>query len=186
MELSHRDSSQILAQRVKSKIRDIPDFPQPGIIFKDITPVLKDGKLLGDIVREWGEFYRGKVDFIAGIESRGFIFGAPLATYLGIGFVPIRKEGKLPAETCKVRYGLEYGCDVLEIHLDAFSDSPSKRVLVVDDLLATGGTATAGVQLVEIAGGEVVGVQFLVELSFLPGGECLKNAGIPYRALVSY
>ncbi|MRJ06660.1 MAG: adenine phosphoribosyltransferase [Epsilonproteobacteria bacterium] len=177
---------QKLAEKVKAKIKDVPDFPKPGIIFKDITPVLGDGKLFREIIDFWADHYRGKIDFVAGIESRGFIFGAPLASQLGVGFVPIRKKGKLPGETFQVSYGLEYGSDQLEIKRDAFKGSPSHRVLIVDDLLATGGTARAGVELVRRAGGTVIGLQFLVNLSFLPGAELLERSNLPFDWLVSY
>jgi adenine phosphoribosyltransferase len=174
-----------LIERIKGRIREVPDFPKPGILFKDITPLLKDGPLFRKLIQMWGEEYRGKVDFIAGIESRGFIFGAPLAVEIGVGFVPIRKKGKLPAPTYQVEYQLEYGVDQLEIHRDAF-EGEGKRVLLIDDLLATGGTAVAAAKLIEKAGGEVVQIQFLIELGFLRGGERLEREGYRYSKVIFY
>ena len=170
-------------ERLKRRIREIPDFPKRGILFKDITPALKDGPLFRELIQRWGEEYRGEVDFVAGIESRGFIFGAPLAVELGVGFVPIRKKGKLPAPTYQIEYQLEYGVDQLEIHQDAF-DGGGKRVLLIDDLLATGGTSLAAAKLIQKAGGEVVNIQFLIELPFLKGGEKLLGEGFSYSALL--
>ncbi|MEO1942444.1 MAG: adenine phosphoribosyltransferase [Campylobacterales bacterium] len=172
-------------ERLKGRIREIPDFPRVGILFKDITPLLKDGLLFKELIKRWSEKYSGKVDFIAGIESRGFIFGAPLAVELGIGFIPIRKKGKLPAPTYQIEYQLEYGVDQLEIHQDAFQQG-GKRILLVDDLLATGGTSLAAAKLIQKAGGEVVNIQFLIELQFLKGGEKLKREGFNYSALLQF
>ncbi|MDP6929960.1 MAG: adenine phosphoribosyltransferase [Planctomycetota bacterium] len=153
-------------------LRDVPDFPKPGIIFKDITPLLADPKAFQECVdqlqaMDWG----APIDRIAGIESRGFLFGVPLAQALGIGFTPIRKPGKLPWRTQKVEYELEYGTDAVEIHEDGVG--PGQRVLVVDDLLATGGTMAASCELVEAVGGVVAGCAVVVELGFLSGRDRL-------------
>jgi adenine phosphoribosyltransferase len=156
-----------------SRIRDVPDFPQKGILFKDITTLLKDGPafksaidLMTSRVKDWD------VDVVVGMESRGFIFAAPIAYNLGVGFAPVRKLGKLPAETINAEYALEYGSNTLEIHTDAISEG--QRVLVVDDLLATGGTVGATIDLVERLGGDVAGTAFLVELGFLHGRQRLE------------
>lgn len=160
-----------------SKIRDIPDFPKEGIIFRDITPLLQDAESLRYAVDQMAEFgVRKKIDVVVGAEARGFILGAVLAYTLGAGFVPARKPGKLPFLTVAAEYDLEYGTDSLEVHNDAIA--PGTRVLVHDDLLATGGTARAKCDLVEKLGGEVVGVTFIVELSFLKGREKLKEYDI--------
>ncbi|MFN8532711.1 MAG: adenine phosphoribosyltransferase [Dehalococcoidia bacterium] len=157
-----------------SLIRDIPDFPQPGIIFKDITPVLADPQAFREAIRAMIEPWRLRgVDRVVGVESRGFIFGAPIALELGAGFVPVRKVGKLPHETIAQEYTLEYGTATLEIHKDSIKRG--ERVLIVDDLLATGGTINATAQLVELLGGHVVGIGFLVELDFLSGRKRLKG-----------
>jgi adenine phosphoribosyltransferase len=157
-----------MPELVKKIIRDIPDFPKEGIVFKDITTVLKDSEGLKrtiDFLTE--QFKDKKIDYVAGIESRGFIFGTPLAYNLGAGFVVIRKPGKLPADVESITYDLEYGTDTLEIHKDAIEKG--KRVLVVDDLLATGGTAAAACDLVKKVGGEVAGMGFIIELEALNG-----------------
>ncbi|MHB1390754.1 MAG: adenine phosphoribosyltransferase [Thermoleophilia bacterium] len=157
-----------------SYIRDIPDFPKAGIVFKDITPLLQDAKALRYSVDQMAEFAVGKkVDVVLGAEARGFILGATLAYTLGAGFVPARKPGKLPHTTVAAQYDLEYGTDSLEIHEDAIR--PGSRVLVHDDLLATGGTARAKCDLVEKLGGEVVGLAFIIELTFLSGSDKLKE-----------
>jgi adenine phosphoribosyltransferase len=164
-------------------IRDIPDFPKPGILFKDITPLLLDAEALSEAVArlaDWAEPLN--VDFVAAPEARGFILGAAVARELGAGFVPARKPGKLPHETITAEYILEYGVDVLEMHADALADGA--RVLLHDDLLATGGTAQALAELIEEAGAEIAGCGFLVELAFLGGRERL--AGYDVHALVSY
>ncbi len=148
-------------------IRDIVDFPKPGIVFKDITPLLGNGPALRWTIDHLAERYRGAVDMVLGIESRGFVFGAALAYALGVGIAIVRKPGKLPSETFSVDYGLEYGNDTLEIHRDAFGQAA--RVLIVDDLLATGGTASAAVQLVKRLDGELVECAFIIELDFLHG-----------------
>lgn len=153
---------------LKPLIRDVPDFPQPGILFRDVTPLLRDPAALREVVAHFAERYReAGIGVVAGIESRGFIFGAPLAVELGVGFVPIRKVGKLPAEKIHREYALEYGTAALEIHVDAVT--PGERVLLIDDLLATGGTACAAAQLIESLGGTVAAVAFLIELEFLGG-----------------
>jgi len=152
-------------------IRDIPDFPKPGIVFKDITPLLANGPALRWTTDHLSDRYRGTVDMVLGIESRGFIIGATLAYALGVGMAVVRKPGKLPAQTYSAQYELEYGSDMLEIHRDAFGHKA--RVLIVDDLLATGGTASAAVQLVEHLHGEVVECAFVIELAFLHGRDRL-------------
>jgi adenine phosphoribosyltransferase len=165
-------------------IRDIPDFPKPGILFRDLTPLMRDPAGWRETVRQLAEITeRLKPDLIVGIESRGFIVGTSLATALGLGFVPVRKPGKLPGEVHGVDYDLEYGSDRLEIHADGFEDSP--RILIVDDLLATGGTAEACGQLVGLAGGEIVGFAFVVELADLGGRQRLP-AGVAVESLVTY
>jgi adenine phosphoribosyltransferase len=157
---------------IRQFIRDIPNFPKPGIVFKDITPLLANGAAFHEIVDRLAERYRGRVDMVLGIESRGFIVGAPVAYALGCGLALARKRGKLPSEIFSAEYALEYGTDSLEIHRDAFG-RPC-RVLLVDDLLATGGTAAATIQLIELLGGEVVECAFVVELDFLKGRERLQ------------
>jgi adenine phosphoribosyltransferase len=168
---------------LRSRIRDIPDFPRPGIVFKDITPLLLDPRALDAAVAELADWARPLgVDLVVAAEARGFILGAALARDLGAGFVPARKPGKLPSETVSAEYVLEYGVDALEMHADALADGA--RVLLHDDLLATGGTARALASLVEGAGGVIAGCGFLVELSFLGGRAALA----PYEvhALVGY
>jgi len=165
-------------------IRDVADFPQKGILFKDITTLLRDAGGFRSAVDALAEHYAGRVpvDVVAAIESRGFIFGAPLAYNLGAAFVPIRKPGKLPAKAAGVEYSLEYGTNRLEIHVDAIS--PGQRVLIVDDLLATGGSAKAAVDLVERLGGIVVGVACLIELESLGGAN--KLAGYDVHTVIRY
>jgi adenine phosphoribosyltransferase len=166
-----------------ARIRDIPDFPKPGILFKDITPLLLDAAALREAVRELADWARPRgVDYVVAAEARGFILGAALAIELGAGFVPARKPGKLPHDTISAEYILEYGIDSLEMHADALAHGA--RVLVHDDLLATGGTARALADLVTGTGAEVVGCAFLVELGFLGGRERL--AGYDVKALVTY
>ena len=155
-----------LAGLIKAKVRDVPDYPQAGIVFKDITPLLADGQALAAVVRALAAGH-GPVDKVAGIEARGFILAAPVASQLGSGFVPVRKHGRLPGPTYAESYDLEYGTATIEVHQDAFA--PGERVLIVDDVLATGGTAAATVTLVERAGAEVVGVAVILELAFLGG-----------------
>ena len=160
------------AEDLRAKIREIPDFPKPGILFYDITTLLRDPAGFREAIDLMLEPYRGeKIDVVVGMESRGFIFAAPMAYQLGAGFVPVRKLGKLPAEVISVEYALEYGSNTLEIHRDAIE--PGQRVLIVDDLLATGGTVRGTIELVERLKGEVVGLAFLVELDFLKGRERL-------------
>ena len=161
---------------VKSKIRDVVDFPKKGIIFRDITTALKDGETLKVMIDYLCEQFKDeKIDYIAGIESRGFIFGMPMAYKLNAGFVPIRKPNKLPAETYAQEYELEYGTDKIEVHKDAFPEGAN--VLVVDDLLATGGTAEAACKLVKKTGANLVGMAFLIELCELNGREKLDGNG---------
>ena len=168
---------------LKNLIREVPDFPKEGINFYDITTLLKDARGLKQTIDALADQFRGeKIDTVIGVESRGFIFAAPLAYHLGAGFVPVRKPKKLPAEKVSVSYELEYGQDTLEIHKDAVG--AGHRVLIVDDLLATGGTAKAVTELVEQLGGEIVGLLFLVELNFL-GGRA-KFDGYDVRSLISY
>lgn len=152
---------------LRSYIRDIPDFPKPGIVFKDITPLLADARALRWTVDHFCERYRGEADMVLGIESRGFILGSAVAYALGVGMALVRKRGKLPAQTYSAQYELEYGNDELEIHQDAFGHPC--RILLIDDLLATGGTARAAVELVERLRGKVVECAFVIELGFLPG-----------------
>src|SRR5881398_3307010 len=162
---------------LKKLIREIPDFPKKGILFYDITTLLKDKLGFATLIDALAEYYLPKkVDLVLGIEARGFIFGPALAYRLNAGFVPIRKPRKLPAETARVTYQLEYGSDTVEIHKDAIR--PGQRVLIVDDLLATGGTAAACVQLARDLGGDVVGLAFALELTFLKGRERLQNCNV--------
>ncbi|MDM7460520.1 MAG: adenine phosphoribosyltransferase [bacterium] len=164
-------------------VRDIPNFPEPGIIFKDITPVLKHPQALKEVVDLMTEHARQlKPDIVAGIESRGFVFGLPIAINLGLGFVPVRKLGKLPGEKISEEYALEYGTNTVEMHTDAVE--PGQRVVVVDDLLATGGTASAAARLIERLGGTVAGFTFLVELTFLDGRKHLR--GYDVCSLIEY
>ena len=183
MTLSQPVADPTLIQSLKSAIRDVPDFPKPGIVFKDITPVLADCDLLRRTTRAMAApFASAEISYVVGVESRGFIFGAPVAIELGAGFIPVRKPGKLPYRTAAAEYALEYGTDRLEIHADACGRD--SRVLVVDDVLATGGTASATCRLVEGLGGVVVGCSFLIALSFLPGRAAL--AGRRVETLVTF
>ncbi len=167
----------------KSYIRVIHDFPQPGIRFKDITTLLKDGQVYRSVIEDMKAAAEHlKIDIIAGPEARGFVIGAPLALALGVGFAPIRKSGKLPGETVTAGYNLEYGNDMLAMHKDAIQ--PGQRVLIADDLLATGGTIAASINLIRQLGGEVIGASFLIELSYLNGREKLE--GIDIHSLVQY
>jgi adenine phosphoribosyltransferase len=162
---------------LKRRIRDIPDFPKPGILFRDITPLLADGQAFRQAIDYIGERYQDKkVDVVVGVEARGFIMGAALAYMLGAGNILIRKPGKLPYKTHRTTYALEYGTDTLEIHQDAFK--AGRRVLIADDLLATGGTVSAAVDLVKQLGGEIVELAFLIELIGLNGREKLKEYSI--------
>ncbi len=154
-------------EELKTYVRDIRDFPKPGIVFKDITPLLAAGGALQSVVDQIADRYRGAIDMVLGIESRGFIIGAAVAYRLGLGLALVRKPGKLPHKTYAARYELEYGTDTLEIHRDAFGNK--SRVLIVDDLLATGGTASAAIELVRRLDGEVTACAFIIELAFLNG-----------------
>ncbi len=168
---------------LKGYIRDVPDYPQPGILFRDITPLLQHAQALRFAIDQMAERYRdAAIDAVVGIESRGFIFGTPLAYLLNVGFVPVRKQGKLPADTITIQYDLEYGSNVLEIHTDGLR--PGQCVLIVDDLLATGGTTEGTVRLVESLGAHVVSLAFLIELSALQGRSRLPGQDV--FALLSY
>jgi adenine phosphoribosyltransferase len=168
---------------LRAKIRDIKDFPSEGILFKDITTLLKDGPAWASVIDMLAaRYHTALVDVVVGVESRGFIFGGALAHQLKAGFVPVRKRGKLPARTIEEEYELEYGRDILAIHEDAIQ--PGQRVLIVDDLLATGGTMAATVRLVERLGGKIVGAAFLIELAFL-GGRA-KLAGHEVHSVITY
>ncbi len=168
---------------LKKYIRDIPNFPKPGIVFRDITTLLKNSDALNKTVELLYEEYKNKgIQKVVGIESRGFIMGAILAHKLGAGLVIIRKPGKLPADTLRAEYKLEYGTDAIEIHKDAIS--AGERILLHDDLLATGGTINAAAQLVETLGGNIVGISFLIELTFLKGRELLKKFNV--SSLIKY
>ena len=169
--------------RLEDWIRDIPDFPQKGVLFKDITPMLQDGLAFRTALERLAAHYAGAgIQTVVGVESRGFIFGAPLAYLLKCGFVPVRKFGKLPAQTVNVEYTLEYGTNIVEIHTDAIK--PGERVLIVDDLLATGGTVSATVELIEKLGGHIAGIAFLVELLGLHGRDHLQGHDV--FALIQY
>lgn len=168
---------------LKQKIREIPDFPKKGILFYDVTTLLKDGEGFRKVIDIFADRYSGKrVDKVLGIESRGFILGPPLAYHLNAGFVPIRKKGKLPAETLSISYELEYGTDFLEVHRDAVS--PGEQVLIVDDLIATGGTAAAAVEMIRGMQGEIIEMVFMVELEFLSGRN--KLDGVNIYSLLKY
>jgi len=164
------------AVQLRAFVRDIPDFPKAGIVFKDITPMLADGDAFSACISELACFIPEGTDAIVGIESRGFLFGAALAQLTGLGFVPVRKPGKLPADVQGIEYELEYGMDRLEIHRDALAHG--QRVVIVDDLLATGGTAEATVKLVRGLGAEVVACLFAIELNFLAGRERLQGLAV--------
>jgi adenine phosphoribosyltransferase len=171
------------AEGLRAKIREIPDFPKPGILFYDITTLLKDPAAYREAIDLMVEPYKDeRVDVVVGMESRGFIFSSPMAYLLSAGLVPVRKLGKLPAETITVEYALEYGSNTLEMHRDAIE--PGQRVLIVDDLLATGGTVNGTIELVERLNGEVVGLAFLVELEFLKGRDRL--AGRKVTSVIKY
>lgn len=168
-----------IAGLITSHVRDVPDYPQPGVLFKDITPLLAEPKVFGAVVDALASSF-GPVDKVAGIEARGFILAAPVAYQTGAGFVPVRKKGKLPSATFTQEYRLEYGTATLEVHQDAFQ--PGDRVLIVDDVLATGGTARATASLVEQCAAEVAGIAVLMELSFLNGRSVLS--GLDVRSLL--
>jgi adenine phosphoribosyltransferase len=170
-------------ERAKQLIRDIPDFPQKGIVFKDITPLLADENAFSSVIDLIVVHYgRGNIDKVVGIEARGFILASPVAYHFGAGFVPVRKDGKLPWDTDREEYALEYGTAILEIHRDAIR--PGERVLIVDDVLATGGTARATAQLVERLGGKVMGIACLIELSFLDGRKAVTD--YDFFSLITY
>jgi adenine phosphoribosyltransferase len=173
-----------LTELITARIRDIPDYPKPGIVFKDITPLLADSSAFAAVVDALADGHRegepGRIDKVAGIEARGFIFAAPVAFELGAGFVPVRKQGRLPAATYAETYQLEYGTATLEMHADAVS--PGERVLIIDDVLATGGTAAATVSLIRRSGAEVAGLAVVIELGFLDGRASLD--GLEVRSLL--
>ncbi len=175
--------TQEIINDLKSKIRDVPDFPKPGVVFKDITPLLADAQAFRSALDLLGDRYQGQgVDVVVGVEARGFIIGSALAYKLGAGHVVIRKAGKLPFKTHRAIYQLEYGTDTLEIHEDAFH--PGARVLIADDVLATGGTVAAAIDLVKKVGGEILEVAFLVELTFLKGSEKIQD--YPIFSVIKY
>jgi adenine phosphoribosyltransferase len=174
-----------LEEKIKAAIRDVPDFPKPGILFKDITPILQDPQLCREIIDGFIRSFEGKkIDVICGIESRGFIFGMMMANKLDVPFVLVRKVGKLPYKTIKYSYDLEYGSATVEMHVDSIKKG--SNVLIHDDLLATGGTAGAAAELVQMQGGNVAGFAFLVELGFLGGAGKLKKYSEKIVSLVSY
>jgi adenine phosphoribosyltransferase len=176
-------SASVTASHIRAAIRDIPDFPKPGILFKDITPILNDPVLFAGVIEGLTQRYQPmQIDKIAAMESRGFIFGAPLAEKIGVGFVPLRKFGKLPHTTVAETFNLEYGTETLEVHTDAIQ--PGERVLIIDDLLATGGTAEAAIRLIRRIRGDVVEMAFVVELAFLKGRGRLT--GIPVYSMVVF
>ena len=175
-----------LQDKIKHTIRDVVDYPKPGIVFKDITPVLADPSLLREVVAYFkNDIQSQKIDAIAAVEARGFILGSILAHELGCSFIPVRKAGKLPYKKVKQEYSLEYGAAAIEIHADAIK--PGARVLIHDDLLATGGTAGAAAELIKGLGGVISGFSFLINLSFLPGEQILTDKyGVKPRYLISY
>jgi adenine phosphoribosyltransferase len=174
-----------LQERLRSVIRDIPDFPKPGILFKDITPVLKDMELSKEVVNGFYEsFSQQKIDGVIGIESRGFLYGMLLAQKFNVPFIPVRKHGKLPYKTISYKYDLEYGSSIVELHVDAFKEG--SNILIHDDLLATGGTAAAAAELIKMLKGNVAGFTFLVGLDFLKGKEVLKKHSDKIVTLIDY
>jgi adenine phosphoribosyltransferase len=175
----------MIKERVKNAIRDVVDFPRPGIVFKDITPIMLDPQLSKDIIANLLEQYKGQdIDAVAGIESRGFLFGYPLAMALDLPFIMIRKKGKLPYKKISQSYDLEYGSAEIEMHEDAFEKG--QKILIHDDLLATGGSASAAAKLIQKCGGEVVGFHFLVGLDFLNGKEKLKEINTNISTTINY
>lgn len=177
--------SQILQKQLEEIIRDVPDFPKPGILFKDITPIFKNPTLCHEIVLEIGRAHRdNQPDAIIGIESRGFLFGILLAQHWKIPFIPIRKAGKLPHKTISYKYALEYGTAEMEMHADALEEG--MKVLVHDDLLATGGTAMAAAELVKLQNAKLVGFSFLVELNFLSGRKTLEKSSANIHSLIQF
>ena len=170
-------------ERLRDRIRDVPDFPKPGIVFKDITPLLADENAFSSVIDETVvQFGRGNVDKVVGIEARGFILASPVAYHFGAGFLPVRKAGKLPYQVEAEEYELEYGTATLELHKDAIA--PGERVLIVDDVLATGGTARAAARLVERLGGKIVGIATLIELEVLQGRKLIE--GYEFFSLIRY
>ena len=170
---------------LKDTIRTIPDFPKPGIMYRDITTLLADPAALAESIKQIVNPFRGgKIDYVAGIDARGFIFGTGAALELGVGFVPIRKKGKLPYKTYEQDYVLEYGTDTLQIHADAVGEGD--KVLLIDDLIATGGTAMAAAKLLQRTGAQVISAAFVVDLPDLGGAQSLKEAGIDVHALVAF
>jgi adenine phosphoribosyltransferase len=182
--LIHMESQMAANDDLKALVRTIPDFPKPGIQFRDITTLLLDPRGLSETVDRLAEPHRGKVDVIAGIEARGFIFGAAVARALGVGLVLIRKDGKLPGTTIGEDYALEYGTDRINLHEDALV--PGQRVLLVDDLIATGGTARAAVRLIRKAGGAVAAAAFVIDLPELGGADALRGDGVEVGALIAF
>jgi len=177
--------SKSITELLSSKIRTIPNYPKPGIMFRDITTLLKDAEGLNLVINELANRYmKDHFDLVVGIEARGFILGAALAHKLGKGFVPVRKKGKLPGPTVGVAYTLEYGTDYIEIHTDAIARG--QKVLLVDDLIATGGTALGAAQLIRQVGGEIVEAVFVIDLPELQGGKKLTKEGIPYYAMLEF
>ena len=174
---------QVASERIASAVRDVPDFPKPGIIFKDITPNLSDGALFREAINLFlVACMRLRPDKIVGIDARGFLFGSAVAYQLGVGFVPVRKKGKLPHQTTAASYTLEYGEATVEMHLDAIA--PGERIVLVDDLLATGGTSAAAARLIAQAGGQLIEAQFLIELGFLSGRNLLEP--VPVRSFLTF
>lgn len=165
-----------ISDLVASRVRDVPDFPKPGIVFKDLSPLLADGAAFGALVDDIAGRWQGQVDVVAGVEARGFIFGAPVAHALGLGFVPIRKAGKLPGDTIASAYSLEYGTAEVEVQADAFA--AGARVLLIDDVLATGGTAAAACELIERCGATTTALEFLIELAFLEGRSRITSGAV--------
>ena len=182
---SNYDPSMATGQinKLHAAVRDIPDFPKPGILFKDITPILANGELFKIAIQLFVEACEGKnIQKIVGIDARGFLFGAAAAYHLGVGFIPVRKKGKLPYKTESAAYQLEYGEAVVEMHVDAIT--PGERIMLIDDLLATGGTSAAAAKLIRQMGGELVGAQFLIELEFLNGRKNLDT--VPIQSFLKY
>ena len=175
----------MLEEKVKKAIRDVPDFPKKGIIFKDITTFLNKGELFAEVIDYFSDKYKD-IDFVCGIESRGFILGSPIAYRLKKGFVPIRKKGKLPYTTVTEKYALEYGYDEIEIHIDAFDGVKNPKVLLIDDLIATGGTAEAAIKLLKKLNANIVAAAFLIELTFLDGAKRLRDLGVKVDSLIKY
>ncbi|MCP4326631.1 MAG: adenine phosphoribosyltransferase [Psychromonas sp.] len=172
-------------QLIKNSIKTIPDYPLPGIMFRDVTSLIENGEAFATTIAEFVARYKDKkIDKVVGTEARGFIFGAPLAAAIGAGFVPVRKPGKLPRDTIQEGYTLEYGTDTLQIHTDAINDG--ETVLLMDDLLATGGTAEASVKLIQRLGGNVIEAAFVIELPALNGAQKLKDLGVAEFSLISF